>query len=127
MPRRKAPEPKELTYKTPEELEIEAQTGHKLTLRQKRFAERFVEGDCSATQAAIEAGYSPRSAPQQAYKLLNPAETPQVVAYIAQMREDMEMRRACSSVCTPCPVVLRRAVSFPPQSTLKRSVHRWAG
>jgi hypothetical protein len=92
MPRRKAPEPKELTYKTPEELEIEAQTGHKLTLRQKRFAERFVEGDCSATQAAVEAGYSPRSAPQQAYKLLNPAETPQVVAYIAQMREDMEMR-----------------------------------
>lgn len=92
MPRRKAPEPKELTYKTPEELEIEAQTGHKLTLRQKRFAERFVEGDCSATQAAIEAGYSPRSAGQQAYQLLNPKDTPQVVAYIAQMREDMEMR-----------------------------------
>ena len=92
MPRRKAPEPKELTYKTPEELEIEAQTGHKLTLRQKRFAERFVEGDCSATQAAIEAGYSPRSAGQQAYQLLNPQDTPQVVAYIAQLREDMEMR-----------------------------------
>lgn len=92
MPKRKAPEPKELTYKTAEELEIEAQTGHKLTMRQRKFAERFVEGDCSATQAAIEAGYSPRSAPQQSWQLLNPADTPQVVAYIARLREDMEIR-----------------------------------
>ena len=92
MPRRKAPESKELTYKTQEELEIEAQTGHKLSMRQKRFADRFVEGDCSATQAAIEAGYSPASAPQQAYKLLNHAESPQVVAYLARLREDMEIR-----------------------------------
>lgn len=92
MPKRKAPEPKELTYKTAEELQIEAETGHKLSMRQRRFAERFVEGDISATQAAIEAGYSPRSAPQQAYKLLNPADSPQVVAYLSQLREDMEMR-----------------------------------
>ena len=92
MPKRKAPAPKELTYKTQEELEIEAQTGHKLSMRQKRFADRFVEGDCSATQAAIEAGYSPASAPQQAYKLLNHAESPQVVAYLARLREDMEIR-----------------------------------
>jgi len=92
MPKRKAPAPKELTYKTQEELEIEAQTGHKLSMRQRRFAERFVEGDCSATQAAIEAGYSPKAAGQQAYKLLSSAECPQVVAYIAQLREDMEIR-----------------------------------
>lgn len=92
MPKRKAPEAKELTYKTQEELEIEAQTGHRLSLRQKRFADRFVEGDCSATQAAIEAGYSPASAPQQAYKLLNHAESPQVVAYLARLRENMEIR-----------------------------------
>lgn len=92
MPRRNAPEPKELTYKTAEELEIEAQTGHRLSMRQKRFAEIFVEGECSATQAAIQAGYAPKAAAQQAYRLLNPAESPQVVAYIAQLREDMEMR-----------------------------------
>jgi len=92
MPKRKAPAPKELTYKTQEELEIEAQTGHKLSMRQRRFAERFVEGDCSATQAATEAGYSPKAAGQQAYKLLNASECPQVVAYIAQLREDMEIR-----------------------------------
>ena len=92
MPRRNAPEPKELTYKTAEELEIEAQTGHRLSMRQKRFAEIFVEGECSATQAAIQAGYAPKAAGQQAYRLLNPAESPQVVAYIAQLREDMEMR-----------------------------------
>ncbi len=92
MPKRKAPAPKELTYKTQEELEIEAQTGHKLSMRQRRFAERFVEGDCSATQAAIEAGYSQQAAAQQAWQLLNPADSPQVVAYIAQLREDMEIR-----------------------------------
>jgi len=92
MPKRKAPEPKELTYKTQEELEIEEKTGHKLSMRQRRFAERFVEGDCSATQAAIEAGYSPKVASQQAYRLLNPSETPQVVAYLSQLREDMEIR-----------------------------------
>ena len=92
MPKRKAPEPKELTYKTEEELEVERQTGHKLSLRQRRFAERFVEGDCSATQAAIEAGYSPKSAGQQAWQLLNPADSPQVVAYIAQLREDLQAR-----------------------------------
>jgi|AKVG01.1.fsa_nt_gi hypothetical protein len=92
MPKRKAPEPKELTYKTAEELRIEAETGHKLSMRQRRFAERFVEGDISATQAAIEAGYSPRSAGQQAYQLLNPADSPQVVAYLSQLRENMEMQ-----------------------------------
>ena len=92
MPKRKAPEKKLPSYKTKEELEIEEKTGHALSMRQRRFAERFIEGDCSATQAAIEAGYSPKAAGQQAYKLLNPAECPQVVAYIAQLREDMEMR-----------------------------------
>jgi len=92
MPRRKAPEKKLPSYKTKEELEIEEKTGHALSMRQRRFAERFVEGDCSATQAAIEAGYSPKAAGQQAWQLLNPADSPQVVAYIAQLREDMEMR-----------------------------------
>jgi phage terminase small subunit len=92
MPRRKAPEPKELTYKTAEELQIEAETGHKLTMRQRKFAEIFVEGERSATQAAIEAGYSPKGAAQRAYVLLDPRESPHVVAYISQLREDIEMR-----------------------------------
>ncbi len=92
MPKRKKPDTKDLTYKTAEELEIEAETGHKLSMRQRRFAEIFVEGECSATQAAIEAGYAPKAAGQQAYRLLNPNESPQVVAYLSQLREDMEMR-----------------------------------
>lgn len=92
MPRRKAPEPKELTYKTAEELQIEAETGHKLSMRQRKFAEIFVEGECSATQAAIQAGYSPNGASQQAYRMLNPKEYPQVVTYLSQLREDMEIR-----------------------------------
>lgn len=92
MPRRKAPEEKAATYKTAEELQIEAETGHKLTLRQRKFAERFVEGDCSGAQAAIEAGYSAKCAAQTAYSLTNPKTHPQVVSYIAQLREDMELR-----------------------------------
>jgi len=92
MPKRKAPEPKELTWRTEEELEVERQTGHRLTMRQKRFADRFVEGDCSATQAAIEAGYSPNGAAQQANHLLNPKESPAVVTYLAQLREDLQAR-----------------------------------
>jgi phage terminase small subunit len=92
MPKRKAPEPKELTWRTEEELEVERQTGHRLTMRQKRFADRYVEGDCSATQAAIEAGYNPKGATNQASRLLNPKETPAVAAYIAQLREDLQAR-----------------------------------
>jgi len=92
MPKRKAPEKKELTRFTPEEEEIYQQTGHRLTMRQKKFAERFVEGDITATGAAIEAGFSPRTAGQIAYQLLNPRERPQVVAYLNYLRDEMEAR-----------------------------------
>jgi len=92
MPKRKAPEKKELTRFTPEEEEIYEQTGHRLTMRQKRFAERFAEGDITATGAAIEAGYSPKTAAQYAYQLLNPRDTPQVVAYLNYLRDEIEAR-----------------------------------
>lgn len=92
MPKRKAPEKKELTRFTPEEEEIYQQTGHRLSMRQKKFAERFSEGDITATGAAIEAGYSPRSAGQIAYQLLNPRDTPQVVAYLNYLRDEMEAK-----------------------------------
>lgn len=70
-----------------EVLEIEEQTGFKMTMMAKRFADRFAEGDCTATQAAREAGYSPKSAGQIAYQLLNPRVTPQVVEYLAYLRD----------------------------------------
>ena len=92
MPKRKAPEKKELTRFTPEEEEIYEQTGHRLTMRQKRFAERFSEGDITATGAAIEAGYSPNAASQQASRLLNPRQCPQVVSYLSYLRDQLEAK-----------------------------------
>ena len=83
---------KELTYKTPEMLQIEEETGFKLTLQQKRFAEAYAQGDRSASAAAIEAGYSPRTVHQIASSLLNPKKHPQIIAYIKYIREDMEKR-----------------------------------
>ena len=87
---------KELTYKTPEVLAVEEETGYKLTLQQKKFAEAYAEGDRSATTAAKEAGYSPKTASQIASSLLNPKKHPQIVAYIKHIREDMEKRYGVS-------------------------------
>lgn len=70
-----------------EVLEIEKATGFKLTMMQKSFAERFSEGNCSAAQAAREAGYSPNSAASMASQLVNPRIYPQVVEYLAYLRE----------------------------------------
>jgi hypothetical protein len=82
----------QLTYKTPEVLKVEEETGFKLTLQQKKFAETYAQGDCSASAAVIAAGYSPKNAAQAAHGLLNPNKHPQVVAYIKHIREDMEAR-----------------------------------
>jgi hypothetical protein len=92
MAKKTKSESKELTYKTPEMLAIEEETGFKLTLQQRRFAEGYAEGDRSARTAAIEAGYSAKTATQIASSLLNPKYHPQVVAYIRYIREDIEAR-----------------------------------
>ena len=92
MPKRKVPEKELPSFKTPEERQIEEETGHTLTMRQRRFAEAFVKGNTSARAAAIKAGYSPKSAASIAYHLQNPKESPQVVAYMAHLREEMELR-----------------------------------
>lgn len=44
----------------------------KLTTKQKRFCDEYLI-DCNATQAAIRAGYSPKTANEQGSKLLNNA------------------------------------------------------
>jgi len=92
MPKRKKPDTKELTRFTPEELEIEKQTGYRLTMRQKKFAERFSEGNITATGAAREAGYAPSTAAQQAGRMLNPQQCPQVVAYLNYLRDEIQAR-----------------------------------
>src|SRR6056297_1378780 len=85
----KKTESSELDWRSPEEQRIYEETGYRLTYRQKAFAERFAEGNCTATQAAIDAGYAATSAGSLPGQLLNPNYYPAVVAYLAHLRENM--------------------------------------
>lgn len=60
--------------------------GEPINDRQKRFAEEYVV-DLNATQAAIRAGYSAKTAGQQAEKLLRKAE---IQAYLAEFRKKVQ-------------------------------------
>lgn len=57
----------------------QAASGRKLTAKQQRFVEEYLV-DLNATQAAIRAGYSPRSAKQYADELLS---RPHIAAAVA--------------------------------------------
>tara|TARA_R110002012_G_scaffold304347_1_gene507804 strand:- start:981 stop:1391 length:411 start_codon:yes stop_codon:yes gene_type:complete len=46
------------------------------------------------TEIAIKAGYSPDSAYQRAYELLNPKICPHVVKYIGDLQEDFRVRNS---------------------------------
>jgi hypothetical protein len=68
-----------------------------LTELQKKFARLYVEssygtGHLTNTEAAIQAGYSPDSAYQRAYELLNPKICPHVVKYIGQLKDDFRIK-----------------------------------
>jgi hypothetical protein len=68
-----------------------------LTELQKKFARLYVEssygtGHLTNTEAAIQAGYSPDSAYQRAYELLNPKICPHVVKYIGELKEDFRIK-----------------------------------
>jgi|TARA_R100000742_G_C4265258_1_gene83265 phage terminase small subunit len=68
-----------------------------LTDLQKRFARIHVEAHygnqhLSNTECAIKAGYSPDSAYQRAYELLNPRISPHVVNYIGKLKEDFRIK-----------------------------------
>ena len=64
----------------------------RLTEMQQRFAEFLVfggpEGPMTQTEAAIAAGYSPKRARQEGSELCNPKQSPLVVKYIGQLREE---------------------------------------
>lgn len=79
-------------HKTKLELDIEEETGRKLSQRQKRFAELYMEGRTSNTQCAVQAGYAESGASAVAKYLLDPERYPQVAAYIAELREQRERR-----------------------------------
>lgn len=74
------------------QVEAEAKAGRSLTMRQKRFAENYVEGIYSLKRAAMLAGYSESSAAEYAYHLINPQKYPQVCAYIAELQEERERK-----------------------------------
>lgn len=59
------------------------QAALKLRPRVRRFIELYL-GECNfnGTQAALKAGYSPKSAPQTAWEILN---NPKVVAYMREL------------------------------------------
>lgn len=70
-----------------------------LTQMQKIFANLYVENfygktSLSNTEIAIKAGYSPDSAYQRAYELLNPKICPHVVKYIGDLKEDFRVRNS---------------------------------
>ena len=68
-----------------------------LTEMQKKFARYYVEAFygkeyLSNTEVAIKAGYSPDSAYNRAYELLNPKISPHVVMTISKMKEDWKSK-----------------------------------
>ena len=66
----------------------------KLTDQQMKFANLLVteEGRKTATQCAIEAGYSKEWARQSASVLQNPKKYPLVVKYIGELREELQKK-----------------------------------
>ena len=70
-----------------------------LTQMQKIFANLYVENfygktSMSHTEIAIKAGYSPDSAYQRAYELLNTKICPHVVKFIGELKEDFRVRNS---------------------------------
>ena len=68
-----------------------------LTELQKKFARYYVEAFfgkeyLSNTELAIKSGYSPDSAYQRAYELLNPRISPHVVQYIGKLKDDWKSK-----------------------------------
>lgn len=76
--------------KSQNQLELEEEFGRVLTIRQKTFAELYVEGQLSAAECARRAGYALSCASSKAVQLLDGKTFPHVVIYITQLREDKE-------------------------------------
>jgi len=64
----------------------------RLTEMQMKFAEFLVfggpEGPMTQTEAALAAGYSPKRSRQEGSELTNPKQSPLVVKYIGQLKEE---------------------------------------
>ena len=65
----------------------------KLNIRQKKFAEYYVESG-NVSQGAVKAGYSEKFAKSKSYLLLD---NPLVVEYIQELSEEMQDKRIMSA------------------------------
>ena len=65
----------------------------KLNIRQKKFAEYYVESG-NVSQSAVKAGYSEKFAKSKSYLLLD---SPLVVEYIQELSEEMQDKRIMSA------------------------------
>lgn len=63
--------------------------GLKLTKKQRKFADEYLI-DCNGTQAAIRAGYSPKTANEQAAKLMA---NKKISTYISNKMDEMSSER----------------------------------
>lgn len=61
----------------------------KLTRKQRKFAEEYLV-DCNGTKAAIRAGYSPKTANEQAAKLMS---NPKIKSYITEKLNEMSSEK----------------------------------
>ena len=61
----------------------------KLTRKQRKFAEEYLV-DCNGTKAAIRAGYSPKTANEQAAKLMS---NPKIKSYITEKLDEMSSEK----------------------------------
>lgn len=78
-----------------------------LTAKQSRFVDEYLV-DLNATQAAIRAGYSAKTAEQQAYQLLQKTSVQEAIAQAKQAREqrtqitaDLVLREVASIALAP--------------------------
>jgi len=78
--------------KSARQRELEVKHSRRMTARQKKFAELYVEGTYSNTAAALAAGYARSSASVQACLLLQPAHNPHVCEYIVELQADRERK-----------------------------------
>lgn len=85
-------QPIPLSAKTPEEQQIEIDTGHRLTIRSRKFAELYVEGVHTLSQCVKEAGFKSNSPANYGQFLLDPHRNPQVVALIRELQEQRQRR-----------------------------------
>lgn len=61
----------------------------KLIRKQRKFAEEYLV-DCNGTKAAIRAGYSPKTANEQAAKLMS---NPKIKSYITEKLDEMSSEK----------------------------------